>query len=156
MANILEDVSFVTIQNTSKRSGDIIYWTPQLLQQFWSFLLEVRKHQTLGVISLSYHVASGDYIGRTRQSENSVLTLLKCTHIKIYHDAPFALYVRSILDAWKIEAEAGGTAALAASTPSASKTHGSGEKPSTRTKLRPLLGTKLVLVNEASVAIGLC
>ena len=58
-------------------------------------------------------------------------------YVKLYHEARYSLHVRRVLDAWK--------------TVISANEDGAKDK-----KVRPLIGAKLILVDEVSHAVGVC
>ena len=122
-----EGASTGNLQSEHTGFSSMIDWTPTSLNGFWKFLLEVRSKGVLGAISLLYHVGSDD--------ENAK-GVLRCTHIKVYHDARIALHFRAVLEAWRAEPRSN---------------TGSIELPT-----RILLGKRLPLVDEQSIIIGVC
>lgn len=156
-----------------------------MLKEFWAFLLGAREAQRLGALSLSLHLShavptypvnlAGDDIdgkanpkanGKTepvRSGEKFVPSLLQCDHIKVYHDARYAMHVRTVLDVWNYAVEFG------------KKSDGEGEGKNARNerdgnmdakkegsssrvneKVRPLYGAKLVLLDESVQGILIC
>lgn len=98
-----------------------------MLREFWASLLILRERGVLGAISLSYHVPASE-------ETNGIL---RCTHIKIYHDVRFALYVRAVLDGWYPQLMANGNEIV-------------------KIKIRPLLHKSLALVDERGIAVAVC
>ncbi|KAL5514739.1 hypothetical protein ACEPAG_2055 [Sanghuangporus baumii] len=135
-----------------------ITWTPLLINKFWSDLIEIRKQATLGAISLSFHVASVDESKPTARS-NIPARLEQCTYVKLYHDVRYAMYVRSVLDAWRTELEIPATSIASRVTTSPRRNRASSNTasaPPEKIKFRPLQGAKIILLNETGQAIGLC
>ncbi|KAL5520746.1 hypothetical protein ACEPAF_2749 [Sanghuangporus sanghuang] len=156
-----------------------ITWTPLVINRFWSDLLEIRKQATLGAISLSFHVASADepkviftlttnyeqmltkmgIFQRPAQSYMPMRLLEQCTYVKLYHDVRFAMYVRSVLDAWRTEVQVPATSIASRVTTSPRQTRTPSNTTSTppeKIKFRPLQGAKIILLDEAGQAIGIC
>lgn len=61
-----------------------ITWTPTSLSAVWDFLIQVRRHNNFGPITLSYTVKSN-----------------ACVYFKVACDAPVATRLRASLAAWK-------------------------------------------------------
>ncbi|KAI0044227.1 hypothetical protein FA95DRAFT_1681363 [Auriscalpium vulgare] len=106
---------------TSSLFADGLCWTPSALDAFWVYLLRLVQQPTaLAPVSISFHAAparSGDATLSTPQLNQSTSTLLSAAvsrelrpalletdHIKVYCDAPRALAVRNVIDAWKYDA----------------------------------------------------
>jgi hypothetical protein len=109
-----------------------ITWTPDSLQHFWTFLGSVQQAKNLGPLSLSFCVAPAE-ASSTRDSISEPLwesnypyypySLSKHSaessddfttdicrayrdgidHIQVFHDAPYTLSLRNILDAYQYE-----------------------------------------------------
>lgn len=109
------------------RSDQTIAWNPAMLREFWASLLILREKGVLGAISLSYHVPASE----------ETKGILRCTHIKIYHDVRFALYVRAVLDGWYPQVVVDGNEIA-------------------KTKIRPLLRKTLALADERGIAVAVC
>ncbi|TDL27973.1 hypothetical protein BD410DRAFT_835231 [Rickenella mellea] len=115
----------------------IVRWTTNSLQAFWTFLITVRKLQTLGILSLSFHAAPTD---SKREG------LLGCDHIKLFHDTTHALQVRTLLDSWRYDKMSPDTDPLSFTK--------AGDRP--KVKLKPLESIKLVLVDESCQGVAVC
>ncbi|EJD01776.1 uncharacterized protein FOMMEDRAFT_141047 [Fomitiporia mediterranea MF3/22] len=156
----------------------IISWTPRAIRMFWEDLLVIRMHQALGAISLSFHVASAMEAqlnaitsANMRQTRSNGLVtdslwptplspknLNYCTYIKIYHDTRLTMHVRSVLDAWRTEIEIPwkGEAPKLTSTSTKYQLRSAAAPIQKKTRFRPLLRAKLVLLDEEGQAIGIC
>ena len=114
-----------------------LIWSAEMITEFWDFLSNVRKVGAIGAISISLHVAdrhaSGSVVEKTHP-------LLQCSHIKIWHDAELALYVRTVLNAWKF------ACIDPANSDGAART----------TKIKPLNKAKLVLLDESITGVMIC
>ncbi|KDR77294.1 hypothetical protein GALMADRAFT_225410 [Galerina marginata CBS 339.88] len=127
-------------------SPDRVSWTEASLRGFWQFLLDLRNVGSLGSLGISFHAARDKPSQASKFSaSDSILTPSRATldtslnpssqtsmvdYIKVYHDAPKALYVRYALDIWQYR------------------------KTSGDDKIRVLKGARLVLVDEASQGIA--
>ena len=109
-----------------------ITWTPDSLQHFWTFLGSVQQAKHLGPLSLSFHAApaeafsTGDSISEPlwesnhpyhhhHLSKHSTGSLDDFTtgickahlevidHIQVFHDVPYSLSLRNLLDAYQYE-----------------------------------------------------
>lgn len=106
-----------------------IIWTREILIDFWEFLLKLQQATNLGPISLSLHAASPDLIftadtasdptesannpyhrhdskTTTGSSDSFAPYVYKAQleatdYIKIYHNVPYSLSLRTILDAYQ-------------------------------------------------------
>ena len=109
------------------------------MRSFWSFLLAVRDANTLGPLALAYHSSS-----RGAALDSKTSSPLEVDHIKIYHDAPCAMLIRNVLDAWAFTMGA---------------THlddNAGDPDTTQPrsqKIRVLKGAKLILLDDRSSAM---
>ncbi|KAG6334708.1 hypothetical protein ID866_4387 [Astraeus odoratus] len=116
--------------------GHKIVWTPEILVDFWNFLLGLQRSTKLGPISLSFHPAPSDMIftasepieestnnpyhqfhqhsSRWKVTIGSSPTpsdgfapyvyrarLEAVDYIKVYHDIPYSLSLRNVLDAYQ-------------------------------------------------------
>lgn len=116
-----------------------ITWTQRAISQFWSFLLKIREAGTLGPFGLSFHPPPSHFDPEksskskptqmnTYVASTSVVSLSAVDHIKIYHDWPRSLQIRTIIDAWQFENDEG-------------------------KKIRLLVGAKLALLDDRSRGI---
>lgn len=157
-----------------------IMWTPEIFNCFWFDLIEIRKKNTLGAISLSFRSPpvhftekeessfertedliripppndSGDL---SNKSEGQPRSLKDCTYVKISCDAKLALYVRAVLDAWRTEVDSIDDTTSEETAPRA-RPHDT-DLPrdlNKKKKIRPILGARLILVDEVGCAIGIC
>lgn len=149
----------------SQKTSDPITWTHASLASFWAFLLNLRATCNVGPIGVSFHASRPPLpqVGSSHNTVSSVLglgnqaafesratttprstatptpssrpPLSSVDHVKIYHKAPTAMYLRNALHVWAYQAEA-------------SIEHG--EMPE---KIRLLKGARLVLVDERSKGI---
>jgi hypothetical protein len=128
-------------------SSDVneIAWTPEAVLQLWGFLLDLRTAGQLGPLSLSYQPAFQGTTESTRTSRTlltdshiqthtsnsyystSSVSISAVDHIRVYHDGPKCLGLRTVLDAWKFQNQGRG--------------------------IRLLVGAKLVLLDEKSRGI---
>lgn len=143
-----------------------IAWTRDAMLEFWKFLTELRTAGRLGPLGLSFHAAptaqhlysmpttvprnettsavsaqssTAENGGITPTSQKTVRTTVQSTdHFKVYHDAPQAMLLRAVLDAWVYQCREGNGA-------------DNGAK-----KVRLLKGVTLVLVDELSQGILTC
>ncbi|KAH8112283.1 hypothetical protein DFH11DRAFT_518266 [Phellopilus nigrolimitatus] len=163
-----------TLGSASEANRQSINWTPFLLRNFWQDLLEIRNRRVLGAFSFSFHVGAAEkegqiskhtFFDRTDSRRTKVppladpptpVNLAQCTYIKIYHDVRYALYVRSVLDAWRTEIELEDEPSTPPDAPGTSRMHMAAVPTVRKLKARPLLGAKLVLVDEASQPVGTC
>ncbi|KAL5497902.1 hypothetical protein ACEPAH_2833 [Sanghuangporus vaninii] len=177
---VMDNLAVSSIQTRRVPTASFsITWTPLVINRFWSDLLEIRKQATLGAISLSFHVASADepkvnltlttnyermltkmdIFQRPAQSYMPTRLLEQCTYVKLYHDVRYAMYVRSVLDAWRTEVEVPATSIASRVTASPRQTRTSSNTSSTppeKIKFRPLQGAKIILLDETGQAIGIC
>lgn len=143
-----------------------ITWTPNSLQHLWTFLESIQQARHLGPLSLSFHAAFVDAISaratasepvwesnhpyyhqhssrHTSSSSNDFATEICRTrledtdYIKIYHDVPYSLSLRNILDAYRYEPNNGQVP---------------GRSGANDRKIRILKGAHLVLADERSKA----
>jgi hypothetical protein len=147
-----------------------ITWTHHSILSFWKFLLSIQQAKKLGPISLSFHTAPSDTtftldsaidltdetgnrpVQPARQKAPSDLSdgfsdqvcrarLEATDFIKVYHDVEYSLYIRNILDAYQYFPDG---AISERHTPTSRETAG------LVTKIRPLKGARLVLVDNFS------
>jgi len=126
-----------------------ITWTRTSLLAFWTFLLQTREARKLGHISLSFHPCSrvphctspDISLDLRSQRTDGRKSLLSTDHFKIYCDVEFALYVRSVLDAWFLDWH---------QIMSYEDTAGYRMEAIKPKKVRPLEGAKLAFVDEGS------
>ena len=137
---------------------DQISWTQGSILKFWDFLLRLREVGKLGPLGISFNCSLQSRISPVTtdvdqqvhidpdllflnvtndtipylQETCSNLNLSMVDYIKVNHDAPCRLYVRSALDAWSYEVK---------------DTDGSIKK------IRLLKGARLVLVDACSRGI---
>ncbi|XP_006455298.1 hypothetical protein AGABI2DRAFT_121227 [Agaricus bisporus var. bisporus H97] len=121
-----------------------IAWTAEAVLQLWAFLLDLRTAGKLGPLALSFQLASQGTTESTRSRTlltdshiqthmsnpypaTSSLSISDVDHIRVYHDGPKCLGLRTVLDAWKFKNNGRGT--------------------------RLLVGAKLVLLDEQSRGI---
>ncbi|KAJ6618736.1 hypothetical protein B0H10DRAFT_2028922 [Mycena sp. CBHHK59/15] len=143
------------LQPPDPQTHEEITWTMAALASFWSFLLLLRERGTLGSLGLSFHV-SRYFSSNSQQSIDTELPgmgtqiwsidlqneasitsssrqlhvpLVFLDHIKLYHEAPNSMQIRSVLDAWAFE------------------------PGDTSGKIRLLKGARLVLLDERSKGI---
>ncbi|KAF8892998.1 hypothetical protein BD779DRAFT_1670007 [Infundibulicybe gibba] len=159
-AIVLESLSALPVPPDCKATNQLT-WTRPCVCAFWTFLLTVRTVGTLGSIGVSFHAApwvdsAGSYQqsldgaqGYSEQRMHETETPLESAgdryrsvlsgidHIKVYHEAPNAMYLRNALDIWayKVPKDAVG--------PDESKPQ----------KIRMLRGARLVLIDERSKGI---
>lgn len=158
-----------------------IMWTPELFKRFWSDLIEIRKRGTLGALSFSFcsppisivekdksdiaekngktsWTLKGTESGTGDKPGEQPKSLKDCSYVKIYCDIQLALYVRSVLDAWRAEVDTLDDISEEGKTDKKKQkgvdTLGNVHK--NKKKIRPLLRSKLVLVDEVGCAIGIC
>ncbi|KAF8902599.1 hypothetical protein CPB84DRAFT_1746599 [Gymnopilus junonius] len=122
-------------------SLNCVSWTEDSLLKFWDFLLSLRKIGSLGSLGVSFHLARSkdpppaSSVSTSRGAAETSLyssRLNFCDYIKVYHDAPKALYVRYALDIWQYQRSSEG-----------------GQLQ----KIRLLKGARLALLDEASQGI---
>lgn len=101
-------------------------WNPAAVKAFWNALLDVRKGGILGPISLSY----------AEQSADDAIWA-----VKIYHDAPYSLGLRTFLDVWSFS--------LSGPRPVVSNE----SVPSSQEKMRILRAARLLLVDATSESV---
>ena len=154
-----------------------VSWTPFVIKKFWSDLLKIRERGALGAISLSFHVSKQTSVqiqvskvishqrSEARRDTGESLPgacrpecLDQCTYIKVYHDMRYSMYVRAVLDAWRTETEVLGDSVMPNSIAPVTKSRPfTGRPPEPKkTKVRPLQGATLPLLDETGQAIGLC
>ncbi|KAH0831265.1 hypothetical protein J3R83DRAFT_13899 [Lanmaoa asiatica] len=143
-----------------------ITWTSDSLQHLWTFLGSIQQARHLGPLSLSFHAAPADaFSTRDIMSEpvwesnhpyylqhspkhitgssddfatDICRTHLECIdYIKVYHDVPYSLSLRNILDAYQYEPVNGEVP---------------GRSGANDRKIRILKGAHLVFVDERSKA----
>jgi hypothetical protein len=140
-----------------------ITWTPDSLQHLWSFLGSIQQAKHLGPLSLSFHAPSVDardsisepvcesnhpYYHQlpskhTAGSPDDFATdicralLDSIDHIKVFHEIPYSLSLRNILDAYQYELVSGEVP---------------GRSGANDRKIRILKGARLVLVDEFKAA----
>lgn len=154
-----------TLPFPSQNSGDPITWTHASLASFWAFLLNLRSTCNVGPLGVSFHAsrpllpqggsaissvfglgnqaafesrAPGTVNSRSNTStptSDSRPPLAGVDFVKIYHEAPTAMYVRNALHVWSYQPEAATE---------------DGETPG---KIRLLKGARLALVDERSKGI---
>lgn len=143
-----------------------IMWTPDTLQHFWVFLGSVQQAKHLGPLSLSFHAATADTLltgdtvsepvwesnhpyylqhsskHTTGSSDEFAADIYRAhlegiDYIKVYHDVPYSLSLRNILDAYRYD-------------------HVNGQVPGRSAandrKIRILKGARLVFMDERSKA----
>lgn len=142
-AAVLSDDGFDGPRNSEGLHSHIT-WSAAVVRKFWKDLLEMRNAGRIGPIALSYNIPNADNCRR----DGSSLGLSSCTYIKLYHNARYSLCIRRVLDSWKTSVPTKGNDGPLDSA-SASKVKKS-------EKVRPLLGAKLVLLDEVSQIIGFC
>jgi len=135
---------------------------------FWKFLISAQQARNLGPISLSFHTAPSDTTftldSATAESGNRPVQpaqpkesidlsdgfsdQVRCARleatdfIKVYHDVKYSLYLRNVLDAHQYIPEG--------ITPERYPHPNSRETSGSVTKIRPLKGARLVLVDNLS------
>ncbi|KAF9467702.1 hypothetical protein BDZ94DRAFT_1305320 [Collybia nuda] len=148
----------------SQQSEEPIVWTHSSLVSFWAFLLNLRTACNVGPIGLSFHTSrplfpqggsSYNLVPPISGSENQMVYELHTTantrstasptpsrpplsnvdYIKIYHEAPLAMYVRNALHVWAYQSDT------------------STDTKITHEKIRILKGARLVLVDERAKGI---
>ena len=146
-----------------------IMWTPDSLQHLWAFLGSIQQAKHLGPLSLSFHAApaeafsTGDSIPEpvwesnhpyyhqhsskhTAGSSDAFATDVCRAHlegidyIRIFHDVPYSLSLRNILDAYRYEPANGEVL---------------GRSGANDRKIRILKGAHLVFMDERSKAVFL-
>lgn len=110
-----------------------IRWTPLLVKKLWEDLLEIRKGGTVGPIAISYIISEA---GKGKRAS---------AYIKLYHDVSYSLYIRKVLDAWRT-----------AVPPKDLRSQPGVPSSAKRKQARPLLGAKLMLLDEVNQVIGFC
>lgn len=147
----------------------VIAWTPDALQHFWDFLGKIQQAKHLGPVSFSFRAAdadafsTGDTVSEPLcesnrpyypqySSQHTTVSLddfaadthkaqLESVHyIKVYHDTPYSLSLRNVLDAYRYEQVDG-------QLPSRS---GANDR-----KIRILKGARLVFMDELCKAVFL-
>lgn len=151
-------------------SSEII-WTRDALRSFWSFLLQLREVQSLGPISLSFHAAPVTHIDAkvtdgtssiTTGRRPSAPTLLDTDHIKVYHDARYAVHLRNVLRAWShtynqpVTGPGNNKASTQSELAAASASAGSSSDKGSEAKVRLLKNVRLVLLDEQCQGILTC
>lgn len=110
----------------------VITWTPDSLRHLWTFLGSIQQATHLGPLSLSFHAAPADAfstrdtisepawesnhpyypqhsskhtVGSSDDSATDICRahLESIDYIKVYHDVPYSLPLRNILDAYQYE-----------------------------------------------------
>ncbi|KAI9567721.1 hypothetical protein HD554DRAFT_2023231 [Boletus coccyginus] len=146
-----------------------IMWTPDSLQHLWAFLGSIQQAKHLGPLSLSFHAAptealsTGDSISEpvwesnhpyyhqhssnhTAGSSDTFATDVCRAHlevidyIQIFHDVPYSLSLRNVLDAYRYEPANGEVP---------------GRSGANDRKIRILKGAHLVFMDERSKAVFL-
>ncbi|KAJ3504820.1 hypothetical protein NLJ89_g7739 [Agrocybe chaxingu] len=122
---------------TSSDLGTIL-WSEESLLNFWRFLLDLRCVGALGSLGISFHFARQQKQPSIPQNQANVETpasavpppgLSTTDHIKLYHDASKAFYIRNALDLWSFQIVI---------------------DPKPPHKVRVLKGAHLVLMDDAS------
>jgi hypothetical protein len=115
----------ILVDSVTTESGSTIQWTAKTLAGFWGFLLKTQACGSLGPLGISL-----EPVGVRKVYEDISI------YIKVYHEARYAMRVRTVLDCYK-------------------EYDGEDEKESlsysaraTRMKRRVLKGAKLLLVDE--------
>ncbi|KAG9308299.1 hypothetical protein JVU11DRAFT_9893 [Chiua virens] len=139
-----------------------IIWTPDSLQHLWIFLGSIQQAKHLGPLSLSFHAAPADAFLTMSEpvwesNRPSYYTQHSSAHttgddfatdicrahlegidyIKVYHDVPYSLFLRNVLDAYRYEAVNGQVP---------------GRSGAIDRKIRILKGARLVFMDEHSKA----
>lgn len=139
-----------------------IMWAPDALQHFWTFLRSIQQAKHLGPLSLSFHAAAANtfpslsepvwesnhpyYLQSPRlttgYSDDFAPDICEAhlegvDYIKVYHDVPYSLSLRGILDAYRYEQVNGQV---------------SGRSGANDRKIRILKGARLVFMDERSKA----
>lgn len=176
---ILDSLASQTPTTYALEPDNHIKWTDLSMKAFWDFLLRIRIANTLGPIALSFHAAptysiqsqvrtstsshdhkrnmstANNNIGRitpdnlTSKSSTpqvSGMPLQAVDHFKVYHEASYSRHLRNILDAWPYPSPVN-ESAVDHVQPAASVIE--------QQKIRPLLGARLVLVDESSHGVFL-
>ena len=127
---LLDDSNFIPTPS-SPIIDDQISWTQDSILKFWDFLLRLRQVGKLGPLAISFNCAPQSRISPVTtnmdepirlnpnitttttttltdtlpypQEPRSNLNLSMVDYIKVNHDGPCRLYVRSALDAWSYE-----------------------------------------------------
>lgn len=143
-----------------------ITWTPDALQHLWTFLGSIQQAKHLGPLSLSFHAATVDSFSTTNSISEPVwesnnpyyhpppskhtagspddfaadirrAQLEDVDYIKVFHDVPYSLSLRNILDAYRY---------------GPANEEVLGRSGANDRKIRILKGTHLVLMDERSNA----
>lgn len=139
------DVSSEILVARGPGNTDEILWNTETLRQFWSFLNSLRKARTFGSVALSFHCGPTNQgvptstSDSTRPLTSSDGPVRHVDHFKIYHDAPVAMSLRTILDSWYWEPAKDDTSA--------------NTSRSRRNRVYVLRDARLVLLDEASRGI---
>jgi len=128
----------VVSEDELKEIEEPIIWTLTGLKSFWEFLINIHSLQSVGPISLSFHIAPAPSECRAENHDG----VLDQDHIKIRHDVSFAMNIRTMLDAWKYTI-------TSPKRGDGERGDGTSHQPQPR-KIRPLRGAKLVLVDDCS------
>ncbi|KIY49739.1 hypothetical protein FISHEDRAFT_57998 [Fistulina hepatica ATCC 64428] len=77
-------------------SSSLIVWNFHAVECFWSFLVSLQANRKLGDIGLSFQWA------RSKSSDRPP-SLSALDYIKVTHDAPYSMHMRTLLDLWQYE-----------------------------------------------------
>ena len=111
----LDPASHVIPTPSSPIIDDQISWTQGSILQFWDFLYRLRQVGRLGPLGIAFNCCSSQSRATTDITDQQMPTtdtlpypqesrsLSMVDYIKVNHDAPCRLYVRSALDAWSYE-----------------------------------------------------
>lgn len=144
-----------------------IVWTPDALQHLWTFLGSIQRARHLGPLSLSFEIAPAHAFSTAMSepvwesnhpyyhqhsskhtlgfSDEFAADICKAQlegvdHIKVYHDVPYSLSLRNVLDAYRYEQVDG---------------RAPGRSGANDRKIRILKGARLVFMDQRSKAVFL-
>ncbi|CAA7268787.1 unnamed protein product [Cyclocybe aegerita] len=106
--------SFLDSSEETPISSDLgtILWSEESLLNFWQFLLDLRRVGALGSLGISCHFARQQKQPSLPQNQANIETppsavpvpgFSTTDHIKLYHDASKAFYIRNALDLWSFQ-----------------------------------------------------
>ena len=158
-------------ENPDPDVPSVIFWTKGAVQALWQFLLQVREAQRFGPIGLSFHYAAATkaeikVAAPTTNNATTAITTLKSQrrsgaptildldHIKVYHDARYAVHLRNVFHAWSYQYDEDSSGA-GHETPTATM-DGIEHRTVVKRKVRMLKGVRLALLDERSKVILIC
>jgi hypothetical protein len=98
-----EDPAMPSISEARTTERREISWTRLAVTQFWEFLIAVQESCKLGPISLSLEVArplSAGGVGEVAGDKPLSASLSTIDHFRVIVNMQYAMYVRTVLDAW--------------------------------------------------------